>query len=510
MGDEVFTDTEIGSTTKYPKQSDEQKYRPEEDVEIDQGFVAKLQRFTGKYGVEQRGIEPVLANERTDTTVLRVGTLWFACNICLSSFAIGILAVPAFGLGFVDGLLVIFFFNVLGILPVCFFSTLGARFGMRQMVLSRFYFGYYGVKLAALLNSFACLGWSAINVIVGAQLIHAVNDDFPGWAAIVMIGSAAFIVSLFGYNVVHIFESYCWIPTFIVFMVILGMFAHSGDFEDLPMKSGTLEAASVLSFASAVFGFATAWATISADYCVYQPVTVSRKKIFFTVFCGMCLALIFTQSLGLAIATATANNPAYAAAYNDNHIGGLLAHVLFHRLGSFGKFCLVVLALSIIGNNCPNMYSLGFCLQILHSQTQRVPRYVWSFAGSLVYIGVAIPGYSRFEDVLESFMLIIGYWSAIYEGISLGEHIVFRRGTSGYNVVDYDTPSKLPPSFASVGAFSCGVVGVALGMSQRWFIGPVAKIIDGSGADIGFELAFGFTFASYIIFRRIERRHFKR
>lgn len=66
----------------------------------------------------------------------------------VSAFAIGALAYPVFYLGFVDTILVIFFFNVLGILPVCFFSTFGPRFGLRQMVLSRFFFGYYGAKIS--------------------------------------------------------------------------------------------------------------------------------------------------------------------------------------------------------------------------------------------------------------------------------------------------------------------------------------------------------------------------
>ncbi len=65
----------------------------------------------------------------------------------VSSFAIGVLAIPVFNLGFVDSALTIIFVNILGVVPVCFFSTFGAKFGLRQMVLSRFYFGYYGVKL---------------------------------------------------------------------------------------------------------------------------------------------------------------------------------------------------------------------------------------------------------------------------------------------------------------------------------------------------------------------------
>lgn len=84
MGDDVVTDTEVGSASNYPTQSDEKRYAPEENRGKDEGFLAKLQRFTGKYGVEQRGIEPVLAHERTDTTVLRVGTL-----VCTIPFSLG-------------------------------------------------------------------------------------------------------------------------------------------------------------------------------------------------------------------------------------------------------------------------------------------------------------------------------------------------------------------------------------------------------------------------------------
>ena len=73
---------------------------------------------------------------------------WLAANMVVSSFAIGVLAIPVFELGFVDSLLTILFVNILGILPVAFFSTFGPRFGMRQMILSRFFFGYYPVKLS--------------------------------------------------------------------------------------------------------------------------------------------------------------------------------------------------------------------------------------------------------------------------------------------------------------------------------------------------------------------------
>jgi cytosine/uracil/thiamine/allantoin permease len=111
-------------------------------------FTAKLQRLVTRFGVEARGIERVPEDERTDKTTVKVGTMWCAANMVVSTFALGCLSVPLFGLGFVDSILTVFFINAFSVLPVCFFSTLGPKFGLRQMILSRFYFGFYGVKLS--------------------------------------------------------------------------------------------------------------------------------------------------------------------------------------------------------------------------------------------------------------------------------------------------------------------------------------------------------------------------
>jgi len=100
--------------------------------------------------IEQRGIERVPEDERHDTSMLNISTMWFSANMVVSSFALGGLGPQLFYTGFVDGLLVIIFFNLLGIFSVCFFSSFGPVFGLRQMVLSRFWFGWWGVKLSML------------------------------------------------------------------------------------------------------------------------------------------------------------------------------------------------------------------------------------------------------------------------------------------------------------------------------------------------------------------------
>jgi len=261
----------------------------------------------------------------------------------------------------------------------------------------------------AVFNVLACVGWSAVNVIVGAQLINAVNTNVPGYAGIIIIAAATWIVTVFGYKVVHIYEFYSWIPSTIIFLIVLGEFWHSGKFINLPMGSGSAETGSILSFASSVFGFGTGWTSYAADYTVYQPANVSRTKTFIWVYGGLIIPLCFTEMLGLAVATATLDtvDTSYSEGYKTSGVGGLLAAVLFPPLGRFGQFCLIILALSIIANNCPNIYSLTFSLQLMGRWTQAVPRFIWTFVGTLVYCAIAIPGYGHFERLLENFMLLI-------------------------------------------------------------------------------------------------------
>ncbi|WPH01683.1 Hypothetical protein R9X50_00453500 [Acrodontium crateriforme] len=491
---------------------------PGESFEYGTGLYAKCMRLAGKFKMEQRGIERVPEDERTDAgfkALLNVSTMWLSANLVVSSFAIGLLANSVFYLGVADAMLVVLFFNLLGVLPVCFFSTFGPRFGLRQMVLSRFWFGWWGVKLIAVFNVLACLGWAAVNSIVGAQLINAVNPDVPGYAGILIISLCTMFVTLFGYKVVHAYEFWSWVPAAIVWLIVLGVFAHSGDFTNIPWDVGTSEMGSVLSFGAVVYGFATGWTSYAADYTVYQPSNQSRTKVFFWTWLGLIVPLLFTEMLGVAIYSATSLNGGdnrYAEGYTSSKTGGLLAAVLVYHLGTFGKFCLVVLALTIIANNCPNIYSVALTAQVLARWTRRVPRFIWTAIATGIYIAVAIPGYSHFETALANFMDFIGYWLAIYEGISLTDHFVFKRGMKGYAAENWDEPDKLPPGLAAVGAFFCGVAGMVTGMSQVWFVGPIALHAGKSpfGGDVGFELGFAFGAVGYLILRPIELKFFGR
>lgn len=352
-------------------------------------------------------------------------------------------------------------------------------------------------------------------MIVGAQLLAAINPGphaLPGWAGILIISLSTLFITTFGYRLVHTYERWSWVPVLVIFCIVAGEFGVSGKFDALlPLGTGKSEAGLILSFAASVYGFATGWTALASDYSVYQPETRPSRSIFWWSFGGLFSSLVFTELLGAAVMTASARDGDFAEAYETNHIGGVLAIVLVPPLGAFGRFCLAVLALSIVANNCPNIYSVSLSLQVLARRTQRIPRFVWPALATAVYVAISVPGYSRFEEVLENFMLLIGYWLAIYEGIALTEHFVFRRTGGGYAVEDYATPGRLPPGYAALCAFLVGAMGAVLGMAQSWYIGPIGRLCGGEfGGDVGFELAFGFSAVAYLVLRSVEREWFKR
>lgn len=68
-------DTDGGYREKNGIYVDEAGAVPGESFAYGNSAYAKIQRFAGRFGVEQRGIERVPENERTDKSLRKVGTM---------------------------------------------------------------------------------------------------------------------------------------------------------------------------------------------------------------------------------------------------------------------------------------------------------------------------------------------------------------------------------------------------------------------------------------------------
>ncbi|CCL99400.1 uncharacterized protein FIBRA_01418 [Fibroporia radiculosa] len=312
-----------------------------------------------------------------------------------------------------------------------------------------------------------------------------------------------------GYRFVHIYEKYSWIPVAIIFFIYLGEIARycvSGPWGG----TGPTEAANVLSFGAAIAGFALGWTSLAADYTVRMPEDMPTWKIFFWTYLGLNIPLILVEALGAAAMTTFTAKTTWGDAYAENSIGGLLGAGLSGPMGGFGGFLLVIISLSIVANNIPNIYSLALTFQNIHPYAQAIPRVFIVLVGSAIYIVLAIVGASHFEEWLDTLLTILSYWLAIFTTILLEEHFIFRRGKwSNYEPDEYNNWRKLPLGIASLIALSIGVGGAVLGMAQVWYIGHIARHIGNPmyGGDIGFELSCAFTAIVFPPLRYIEKRY---
>jgi NCS1 nucleoside transporter family len=450
-------------------------------------------------GIETHGIERVSPKARAHVRIFDNFTMWLSANLVISTVGLGALAIPIFGLGFWDSLAVIIIFNVLGVLPVAFFSTLGPKLGLRQMTISRFSFGWVGAIIMALFNVAACIGWSVVNVIIGGQLIAALSGGkVPSWAGILILAILTTLVSIYGYRYVHSYERYAWIPMAVIFAIMVVVAAPHFSIVASSNTTAAAEIAALLSFGGAVYGFATGWSSYAADYNVNQPEETPSSRVFWLTFLGVFIPCVLLETLGMAFTTYAP----WAHTFANGLVGDLLAAVV-SPLGGFGTLILALLALSVIANNVPNDYSLGLSVQVFGRPFQRVKRYVWTLIGAVIYVLIALPASANFAHTLTDFLLIIAYWLGPWSIILVIEHFVFRHGR--YNVDDWNNPSRLPMGWAAIASMLVGLVGVLLGAAQVYYVGPIARLVNPPyGMDIGFELGLLFAGIAYLILRRIE------
>jgi purine-cytosine permease-like protein len=226
------------------------------------------------------------------------------------------------------------------------------------------------------------------------------------------------------------------------------------------------------------------------------------------------VSIIPIELLGAAVYTGTYTNQNWSRAYELDNVGGLLGASL-SSLGGFGKFLLILFALSTVACNIPNIYSLSLSAQVVAPIFKRIPRIVYTVIGTAISILLAIVAANKFNDSLISFPGAISYWFSIFIVIVFEEHLLFRRCSfKNYNFDIWNNRKFLPISLAAVLSGLIGIVGIVLGMSQTWFNGPIAKsIADDSGeqgADVGFEFGFIFTAITFPLFRLIELYFIKR
>jgi purine-cytosine permease-like protein len=224
--------------------------------------------------------------------------------------------------------------------------------------------------------------------------------------------------------------------------------------------------------------------------------------MFSYVYLGFFLPSVPLLILGAALGGAVPQVPSWAAAYEVSGVGGVFYEMLTPA-GGFGKFIVVLLALSVIGNIAISMYSVALNIQMLLPFFARVPRFFFTIAVFAIMIPCSIKAAEQWEESLENFLALIGYWAGCFDAVLIQELVVFRRmDYSSYDHAIWNVGRMLPSGLAAIGASLLSFGLVVPGMAEVWYTGPIAE----TTGDIGFELAFVLTGLFYLPLRWLEIR----
>jgi len=97
---------------------------------------------------------------------------------------------------------------------------------------------------------------------------------------IIIIAAVSYAISIFGYRIIHTYEKYSWMVTFVLLLVMFGQVAPYVDVHAPGFDTGLGLSGSYLSLIAIMFSNASGWCSIAADYYVNYPADTPFWTIF--------------------------------------------------------------------------------------------------------------------------------------------------------------------------------------------------------------------------------------
>ena len=366
--------------------------------------------------VEKVGIEHVPDQMRHGSPG-RTFTLWFAANLTIADYVIGVLSTASWGFTLSQALPILVVGNLAGGILLGLAASMGPSLGFPQMLSSRSSFGRLGNYLPAGLNWISTVGWFTINTILAVIALQVI---FPG--ANFMVAAAGYVliqtlIAVYGHDFIHLFEK-----AMSVILGLLFLFIFALTIPDLgkavsyvPSNAiGPLSVGSIGLLLVASFSYLMSWAPYASDYSRYLPASTSRTRVALFALAGGAISSFAIEAVGAVVGSLTA----------PQTLAGSVFSGLNYFAGQFGSLAMLTLILGAFAADALNLYTNSLSALVLDVKTAR-----WKTvaAGGVVGFLIAVTVGSSFEPFYENFLLALSYWITPWLGIVLVDFFVVRR-----------------------------------------------------------------------------------
>lgn len=444
--------------------------------------------------IERYGIEHIPEEKRHGSTS-RVFTLWFAANLTVADYVIGVLCTLVFGLTVAQAIPVLIIGNVLGGLFLGLSAAMGPSLGLPQMFSSRASFGRLGNYIPGGLNWISTAGWFTVNTILAVEALQVLYPSANFVLTATGLVAAQVLIAVYGHDFIHMFEKAMTVILGLLFLWIFVLtIPHLGAafaFVPTGASAEVVSLGSVGTVLAVSFSYLMSWSPYASDYSRYLPTKSSKTRVLAMALVGGAVASLAVELIGALVGSVTGSTDYFSALYSF--------------AGASGWLAILAIVLGAIAANALNIYTNSLSALVLDVRVQRWKAVV--FGGSVGLILTIYAG-ARFESFFENFLLALDYWITPWLAIVLVDFYFKRKTTtaSSLGARNWNLPALAIYAFSILVSVPFMVPAAML----PYPVGALSNVF--GGADYSYFISFGVAVSLQLIYRerkgdRLEATH---
>ncbi len=351
---------------------------------------------------------------RGTLTLPRIGMIWLAANLVVTTLLTGTLFIP--GLGYLTALAVIVIGTLGGAVVLSLVGNIGTRTGVATMALTRGAFGTRGSLLPVAANVIVLMGWSWVQAMLAGITVNYVVEDLTGFSSPVLFSVLCqlivVVLAIFGHDGISKVEP--WLAVLIlviigwIFVVAFGAYSPA-EFQAIPVDQ-SLELSPAIAL-DIVLATAISWTVLSADFNRFAR--SSRAGIIGSGV-GYTLSTVIAMTLG-----------ATAIGYVILSGGDAVEFDPTVLVAAFGAPLAIVIFLSVMATNTMVVY--GMVTSVVNAKINGRARFLPT-ALVLGIISIAGSTWLALLDRFTSFLSIIGAFFVPVFAIMIVDYYYVKRG----------------------------------------------------------------------------------
>ncbi len=390
-------------------------------------WLQKNMSGSSKLTTADETLDIVTADEKRLSRPSYLFYLWFASNLSVGDFFLGVVIEYYYALPFLDMIITLLLANIAGGILVGVMSYIGPVSGKGQMEVSKDFFGISGGKAFSLLQFVNTVGWLTVNLIISAGAlgyILSAQDNLGvsifGYNIIYLIAifitfGSIYLTIRFGHKSIRRFE---WAMSFFLGLLFIYMAIRIFT-SGASVVFAQNETWNIYNFAAAFmlsFSYIMSWGPYASDYSRYIKNTGRNKTN----------SVIYTLA-GSAMASFMVELISYMTAAYLSLNGSVSSGIYLDMFGYFWVIGAITFFLGGLAANSLNLYSnlmSARAIGIAFGKNFLIA------AISIITIILSIMFFNTFTSYFEGFLFVLDYWITPWLGVMIAEFFIVKKKAS--------------------------------------------------------------------------------